>query len=274
MLVSGTHFFADADPYFLGHKTLAVNLSDLAAMGAIPRWATLALSLPAQDEAWLAQFSAGFFALAQRYGVALIGGDTTRGPLNLCVSILGEVAEGAALRRDGAKVGDDIWLSGQVGEAALGLASLQGKITLPESLRSPCLDALHCPEPRVELGLMLRDIANSAIDISDGLLADLSHILERSNVAAQVQFSRIRSPDSFAKLSDQRIVQQCLLAGGDDYELCFTAVIEQRGAIEQLSEKLNLPLTRIGGITAGKGLQVLAADGKPMNIERMGYDHF
>lgn len=274
MLVSGTHFFADADPYFLGHKTLAVNLSDLAAMGATPRWATLALSLPEANDAWLARFSAGFFALAEHHGVELIGGDTTRGPLNLCVTILGEIPEAQALRRDGAKVGDDIWLSGQVGEAALGLASLQGKISLPEVLRTTCLDALHCPEPRIELGLSLRGVAHSAIDISDGLLADLSHILERSKVAAEVQFSLIPKPLSFAQLSDQHLVQQCLLAGGDDYELCFTAAAAQRAIIEKLAVNSGVQLTRIGKIMAGEGLRLVAADGSVIKTERLGYDHF
>jgi len=274
MLVSGTHFLADADPYFLGHKTLAVNLSDLAAMGATPRWATLALSLPEANEAWLASFSAGFFALAEQHDVELIGGDTTRGPLNICVTIMGEIPDGLALRRDAATVGDDIWLSGQVGEAALGLASLQDKISLPAVLRETCLDALHRPQPRVELGLSLRDIAHSAIDISDGLLADLSHILARSKVAAEIQLSRIPMPESFAQLSDQRLVQQCLLAGGDDYELCFTSAAEQRSAIKKLAENLGLSLTLIGQVVAGEGLRLVAADGSVIKMERLGYDHF
>lgn len=274
MLVSGTHFFADTDPYFLGHKTLAVNLSDLAAMGATPRWATLALSLPEANHSWLSSFSAGFFALAEQHGLELIGGDTTRGPLNICVTIIGEIPDGLALRRDGAKVGDDIWLSGQVGEAALGLASLQGKILLPEVLRTTCLDALHRPQPRIELGLALRDIAHSAIDISDGLLADLAHILERSKVAAEIQFSLIPQPESCAKLPDQHLVQRCLLAGGDDYELCFTAAVAQRATIEKLAAHIDLPLTRIGKIIAGEGLHVVAADGSVIKTERLGYDHF
>jgi thiamine-monophosphate kinase len=274
MLVSGTHFFADADPYFLGHKSLAVNLSDLAAMGATPRWATLALSLPEANEAWLASFSAGFFSLAEQHGVELIGGDTTRGSLNICVTIMGEVAAGKALRRDGAKVGDDIWLSGQVGAAALGLASLQGKISLPETVREICLERLHRPQPRVKLGLSLRDIAHSTIDISDGLLADLSHILECSKVAAVLQLSLIPLPEFFAQLTEQRLVQQCLLAGGDDYELCFTAAAEQRTSIVKIAENLGLPLMRIGKIVAGEGLRLIGTDGSAMKIERLGYDHF
>src|SRR5512135_15982 len=159
MLVSGTHFLPDADPFLLGHKTLAVNLSDLAAMGAVPRWATLALSMPSADESWLQRFSAGFFAVADEHGVELVGGDTTRGPLNLCVTIMGEVPRGKALRRSGAQAGDDIWVSGTLGEAALGLAHLQGKVALPDSARAICLAALHQPQPRIALGLALRGTA-------------------------------------------------------------------------------------------------------------------
>lgn len=195
MLVSGTHFLPDADPFLLGHKTLAVNLSDLAAMGAQPRWATLALSLPQADEAWLQKFSAGFFALADEQGVELIGGDTTRGPLNLCVTIMGEVPQGAALRRSAAQLGDDIWVSGRLGDAALALMHLQGKVNLSATDFSLCALALHQPMPRVALGLALRGVAHSAIDISDGLLADLGHILECSKVGAEIQFDALPVSD-------------------------------------------------------------------------------
>ena len=277
MLVSGTHFFADTDPYLLGHKTLAVNLSDLAAMGATPRWATLALSLPHVDEAWLASFSAGFFALAEQHGVALIGGDTTRGPLNLCVTIMGEVPQSKALRRDGAQMDDDIWVSGLIGEAALGLAYLQHKINLPEAAQAICLDALHRPQPRIELGIRLRDLANSAIDISDGLLADLGHILERSQCAAEIKFSALPQAavvrDCLPLAAANNLIRQLLLAGGDDYELCFTASKSNRLALEKLSAELQFPLTRIGQIVAGDGCKVLA-DGAMISIERQGYDHF
>jgi thiamine-monophosphate kinase len=276
MLVSGTHFLADADPFLLGHKTLAVNLSDLAAMGAVPRWATLALSLPGADESWLQRFSAGFFALADEYGVELIGGDTTRGPLNLCVTIMGEVPQGKALRRSGAQTGDDIWVSGKLGEAALGLAHLQGKIALPESVRIACLASLHQPQPRVALGLALRGIANSAIDVSDGLLADLGHILECSNAAAEVRYERLPLPSLFASCGDEmlELAQHCVLAGGDDYELCFSAPVAQRDEIEDLATRLRLPLSRIGKIVSGRGCKVRAADGSVMTIKESGYDHF
>jgi thiamine-monophosphate kinase len=271
MLVSGTHFFPDADPVLLGHKTLAVNISDLAAMGATPRWATLALSLPSVDEAWLEKFSRGFFSLAEQHGVELIGGDTTRGPLNLSVTIMGEVPRGVALRRDGAQVGDDIWVSGSVGEAALALAHLQGRIALPPEVFAACAKRLHQPQPRVALGLALRGIAHSAIDISDGLLADLGHILERSRVGAELDYAALPC----ASLNPgELIAQRCILAGGDDYELCFTAPSAHREKIAAISATLALPLTRIGKITAGNGCTVRTVDGSEMQIKEQGYDHF
>jgi thiamine-monophosphate kinase len=276
MLVSGTHFLSDTDPFLLGHKTLAVNLSDLAAMGAAPRWATLALSLPNADESWLQQFSAGFFALAAEHGVELVGGDTTRGPLNLCVTIMGEVPKGKALLRSGAQAGDDIWVSGSLGSAALGLAHLQCKISLPEDPRLSCLAALQQPQPRIALGLALRGIASSAIDISDGLLADLGHILECSNTAAEVRYDRLPVSPLFASCAEGRLelMQRCVLSGGDDYELCFTAPAAKRDEIELLATRLSLPLSRIGKIVSGRGCKVRAADGSVMTIKESGYDHF
>ena len=272
MLVSGTHFLPDTDPFLLGHKALAVNLSDLAAMGAVPRWATLALSLPAADETWLQRFSAGFFALAVEYGIELIGGDTTRGSLNLCVTIMGEVPKGKALRRSGARAGDDIWVSGILGMAALGLAYLQGKTELPEEDRLFCLAALHKPQPQVALGLALRDVAHSAIDISDGLLADLGHILECSQLGAEIQFDAI--PKMSADNMDEAVLQHCVLSGGDDYELCFTAAAARRGEIEAIARKLQLPLMRIGMVRAEQGCTVRMADGSQIKPEESGYDHF
>ena len=273
MLVSGTHFFPDADPYLLGHKTLAVNLSDLAAMGARPRWATLALSLPQVDEAWLSAFSRGFFALADRFGVDLVGGDTTRGPLNLSVTIMGEVPPGQALRRDGARPGDDIWVSGELGTAALALLHLQGEVRLPDEGRA--LACLHQPQPRVELGLALRGLANSAIDVSDGLLADLGHILERSGVGARVELARLPFDAGLAEgLGRSEAWQRCVLAGGDDYELCFTAARSARETIEALSKVLSLRLTRIGEIDVEPGCKVRAANGAWHDYQGGGYDHF
>lgn len=278
MLVSGRHFFADADPRKLGYKSLAVNLSDMAAMGAKPRWATLALALPKSlvrdNEKWLEAFADGFFSLAHTHQVELIGGDTTRGPLNICVTIIGEVARGKALRRSGAKPGDEIWVSGHLGDAALALAHQQQRIVLKLGDIAKCLPALHTPTARVELGQRLLGFAHSAIDISDGLLADLGHILERSKVAAVIQMNEISRSAVMEKYLLQPPVIDCLLAGGDDYELCFTVPKAKRGKIEDLARELALPLTRIGKISQGSGLVVLDAAGKPLELEATGYDHF
>ncbi len=279
MLVCGTHFLPDADPFLLGHKTLAVNLSDMAAMGAAPRWATLAIALPPKDdgganETWLAQFSAGFFSLAQQHGVELVGGDTTRGPLNLCVTIFGEVPAQQALRRNGAQVGDEIWVSGCLGDAALALAHLQGRITLSEAGFAACAPALHQPQPRVTLGLALRGIANSAIDISDGLLADLGHILEASQVGAEIGLDALPVSPSIRGYASQPLAQQCILCGGDDYELCFTAPVARHAELLGIAARLDLQLTHIGKVVAGSGCIVHDASGHPLDIEACGYDHF
>lgn len=274
MLVCGTHFFADADPYLLGHKTLAVNISDMAAMGAQPRWATLSLSLPEENSSWLKAFSDGFFALADAFGVELIGGDTTRGPLNLCVTIMGEVPQGQALRRDGAQPGDEIWVSGKLGDAALALAHLQGRMQLRETDFKAVESALHQPQPRVALGLALRGIAHSAIDLSDGLLSDLGHILERSNVGAELHLQTIPHSAVLSNYMNQTLGQHCVLAGGDDYELCFTAPASNHARIDHISQELNFPLSCIGNIVSGNACRVLQADGTELKLERGGYDHF
>ena len=278
MLVAGRHFLADANPRMLGYKSLAVNLSDMAAMGARPRWATLALALPESlvqaDEKWLAAFADGFFGLARTHQVELIGGDTTCGPLNLCVTIIGEVATGKALRRSGARPGDDIWVSGQLGDAALALAHAQQRIALEPSEVLACLPALHLPVARVELGRCLIGLAHSAIDISDGLLADLGHILECSKVAAVIEMNAIKRSAVMEKYLPQPLAINCLLAAGDDYELCFTAPRAKYGKIESLSRELDIPLTRIGRISQGEGLVVLDAAGKSIELETRGYDHF
>lgn len=276
MLVGGTHFYLDTDPFMLGQKTLAVNLSDLAAMGAQPRWATLSLSLPQAHDDWLQAFSEGLFVLADAHGVDLIGGDTTRGPLTLSVTIMGEVPQGKALRRSGAQVGDDIWVSGVLGEAALGLAQLQDRVSLPEGARQTCLTALHRPQPRVALGLALRGIAHGMIDISDGFLADLKHILDCSGVAAEVRYDRLPKSAYFASSGEvvDGLAQECVLSGGDDYELCFTAPLMHREEISALADRLHVPLTRVGNIVSGQGCIVRAADGSVMQIEKEGYDHF
>ncbi|TCV85434.1 thiamine-phosphate kinase [Sulfurirhabdus autotrophica] len=273
MLVAGRHFSYSDKAETVGHKSLAVNLSDMAAMGATPRWALLSLAIKDADEAWLQGFSEGFFALAQQFGVELIGGDTTSGPLNLSVQIMGEVPPGQALRRDGAQVGDEIWVSGTLGDAALGLANMQQRLVLTPAEAVACMAALHMPQPRVTLGLALRGMATAAIDISDGLLADLGHILERSNVAAEIEFDRLPASEIMRHHIENATAQQCLLAGGDDYELCFTVPAALHQKVSALSKKLDLPLTCIGSIKAGNELTLLKA-GKYMLFTVKGFDHF
>ena len=278
MLVAGRHFRRDADPRLLGHKALAVNLSDLAAMGATPRWATLALALPAADSRWLAGFSRGFMALARRFGVDLIGGDTTRGPLNICVQIMGEVPRGAALRRDGARPGDDVWVSGVLGDAALALAARERRIQLEPAELARCAARLNRPQPRIALGLALRGVAHSAIDISDGLCADLGHILERSGVAAEIEFAALPASTVLRRYLDRRVARAALLAGGDDYELCFTAPRRARARVLRSGGRAGIALTAIGRIHArvrnAPRLVVRAADGAALRLERGGFDHF
>lgn len=282
MLVEGVHFLADTNPKNLGWKALAVNLSDLAAMGATPRWVTLAGALPKADEAWLAQFAEGFFSCAQTYGVDVVGGDTTRGPLNVCITAIGEVEPGHALRRDGAKVGDQIWVSGRPGLAALGLAQLQGKVQLPEPWPRLCIGALEKPRPRVALGQALVGVATAAIDVSDGLLADLGHIGERSNCAAAVKLVQLPQLKDLTGSGDRydadlrRIALECQLSGGDDYELCFTAPGNQSLAIAQIAARLELPLWHIGEMVAGPAgeVTVFDPDGQPVSLARKGFDHF
>ncbi|MGH8729189.1 MAG: thiamine-phosphate kinase [Burkholderiales bacterium] len=277
VLVAGTHFFAGADPRRLGHKALAVNLSDMAAMGAAPHYVTLSLTIPAADESWLREFSSGFMALAHAHGVELVGGDTSRGPLNIGVQIVGEVPKGQALRRVGAKVGDDIWVSGTLGDAALALAHLLEKIALVPDDLARCETALHTPVARVELGQRLRGIASSAIDISDGLIADLTHILDASRLAALIELEKIPRSVALNRQLPSEIGLRALLAGGDDYELCFTCAAAERARVLALSRELELPLTRIGRAEAGCGLTIRDTDGRVFDYEAMkmeGFDHF
>ncbi len=286
LLVEGAHFFGDVEPESLGWKTLAVNLSDMAAMGATPRWATLGCVLsvddngvsPAptdkyansSDDAWLAAFARGFFACADRYGVDLVGGDTTRGSAGATtfgVTIIGEVPRGQALRRSGAQIGDLIWVSGNPGRAALGLAHLQGHVRLAGSHLAECLDALHRPIPKIELGLALRGIASSAIDVSDGLLADLGHLLIASNVSARLQIS---------DLPEAGLARDAVLAGGDDYELVFTTASARTDEILALATQLKLPLHKIGIVLAGTAgaVKVFDHQGVDITLTRRGFDHF
>jgi len=278
MLVCGTHFFADAEPGQLGHKALAVNLSDMAAMGATPRWATLSLALPRVAPHWLRAFSGGFMKLARKHGVDLVGGDTTRGPLNICVQIMGEVPAGQALRRDGARIGDEVWVSGQIGDAALALAALGKRIRLKPLELAAVTRRLHQPTPRVALGVALRKIAHSAIDISDGLCADLGHICERSGVAVTVNFDRLPISPVLRRYLDRPVARAALLAGGDDYELCFTAAPVRHQVILNVARRLGLVLACVGSVQrAGRGkpqLTVLAGNGARMDVTSGGFDHF
>jgi len=273
-MVSGTHFFPEVDPETLGHKALAVNLSDMAAMGAMPYWAMLALTFPGVDHKWLAAFAKGFFDLAEEYGVSLIGGDTTRGPLTLTVTIMGEVPAGAALRRTGAKVGNDIWVSGQLGDAALAVAHHNGLLKLAKAAQIEALARLYEPTPRVRLGQALRGLATSTIDISDGLLGDLGHICRLSKVGAKVDLSAIPVSAIGKKHVGTKEGLTAVVAGGDDYELCFTAHPNSRDSIADLSSALGVELTRIGQIYKGKGVGLVGADGKPVSIDGRGFDHF
>jgi thiamine-monophosphate kinase len=285
MLVSGRHFFGDTDPYKLGHKALAVNLSDLAACGAKPVAFTLALALPQADPAWLAPFSQGLWALAETHGCELIGGDTTQGPLNICITVFGEVPQGRALLRSGAQAGDDIYVSGTVGDARLALEAVRGTVQLSEAQRLRARLRMDQPTPRVALGLALCGIASSAIDVSDGLLGDLGHILKQSAVGARINipaamqliavcaYSTGASGPSDLKISND-MVRLCVLNGGDDYELVFTAPEHQRAAVQAASAQSDTPVTRIGQIEAQPGVRLVDATGTSMGNPYASFDHF
>ena len=281
MLVEGRHFFADVDPEALGHKALAVNLSDLAACGARPLAFTLALSLPRVDEPWLAGFSRGMWALADAHGCELVGGDTTQGPLNICITVFGEVPAGQALLRSGAQPGDDIYVSGTLGDARLALEALLGHITLPADVLARARQRLERPTPRVPLGLALRGVASSAMDVSDGLLGDLSHILKASGVGASIDThitSNLIAASAYKSSArgqfGQKFAHQCTLAGGDDYELAFTAPPARRAAVAAASEASHTPVTRIGTVSAEPGLRLVDAQGQPVEHRYASFDHF
>ncbi len=274
MLLEGRHFSPQDSPAGIGHKSLAVNLSDLAAMGATPRWATLSIALPEANDAWLTAFARGFFRMADQHGIELVGGDTTRGALTLSITVIGEVPPGQALRRDGAQAGDEVWVSGVLGSAAMALAYRQGRVFMEQIDAARVLPALYLPTPRVELGIALRGIAHSAIDISDGLLGDLGHILQRSHVGATLEFASLPTLPVVQNYLHEAAARDCVLAGGDDYELCFTAPPSQHNAVRAAAARTGTAVTRIGRITAEPGLSVVDANGQPLPFERTGYDHF
>jgi len=275
MLVEGRHFFAGADARKLGHKSLAVNLSDLAAMGARPRAFTLALALPAADRAWLAGFSEGLFALADAYDCELIGGDTTKGPLTVCITIFGEIPPSRALRRGAAQAGDDIWISGTLGDARLALAAYRDELELDAASLAVAAVRLHTPAPRVALGAALADagLAHAAIDISDGLVGDLGHILAASVVGATLDVDALPAGPALAA-RPQPLRRQFTAAGGDDYELCFTAPAGARAAILALAAGVATAVTRVGRIDAARGLRLVDAGARPLALQLAGFDHF
>jgi len=273
MLVEGRHFLPTVDPARLGHKALAVNLSDLAACGATPRAFTLALALPRADAAWLEGFARGLFALADEHGIALVGGDTTQGPLNLCITVMGEAPAGSALLRSGARAGDDLYVSGLLGDARLALEVFRGKLSLSGEAFEQVRRAMECPTPRVALGQALRGVATSAIDVSDGLAGDLGHVLRRSKVGATLNVDALpRSSVLEAQTLDLR--REMGLAGGDDYELVFTAPLAARDAVAQAAATSSTPVTRIGSIEAEPGLRLIDSSGAPLALSFASFDHF
>ncbi len=274
MLVEGRHFLAGTDPRRLGHKCLAVNLSDLAACGARPLAFTLALALPDADAQWLEPFSQGLLALADAHGCELVGGDTTRGPLAVCITVFGEVPAGQALLRSGARAGDDLYVSGHLGDARLALEALRGDL----SVAAPVLEAarlrLEAPTPRVALGLALRGLATSAIDLSDGLLGDLGHVLRQSGVGATVDADAVARQLAAGDAIGPGQRRAWTLAGGDDYELAFSAPPTAREAVQTAAAQAGTRVTRIGQIEAAPGLRVVDAQGQAVPQAFASFDHF
>jgi thiamine-monophosphate kinase len=272
-LVEGVHFQQGADPEALGHKSLAVNLSDLASMGAEPAWVTLALTLPQSDPDWLKPFSHGFSVLAAEHEVALVGGDTTRGPLSITVTAHGFVQPGTALRRSGAMVGDQVFVTGTLGDAALALHARQGEYSSASDL-TQLEQHLDRPQPRLAVGNYLVGVANSAIDISDGLIADLGHICEQSGVAANLSVEQIPVSLQVKEYLQQGGGWDLVVAGGDDYELCFTLSPEKAGLLDELRQYLDCDITKVGDIVSGQGVSCIMGDGTVMDSSDSGYQHF
>jgi thiamine-monophosphate kinase len=273
MLVEGRHFLSTVSPQRLGHKALAVNLSDLAACGARPIAFSLALAMPRADEHFLEGFAQGLFALAEAHGCELVGGDTTQGPLNICITVFGEIPPGQALLRSGARAGDDLYVSDQVGDARLALECFRGSVALSGDTFEQVRVAMELPQPRVSLGQALRGVASSAIDVSDGLLGDLAHILKRSGVGATVEVDAV--PRSAVLASQPLALQrECTLAGGDDYELLFTAPPARADAVQAAARRSGVAATRIGRITSAPGLSLVDAQGRSVPHSFGSFDHF
>lgn len=274
MLLAERHFFANDTAADIAHKVLAVNLSDMAAMGATPRWVLLSAALPDLNPNWLTQFCDAFFALCREHQVALIGGDTTRGPLAFNITIIGTLPENQALTRANAQIGDDIWVSGSIGLAAAGLQHALGTQPLPPEIANLCLAALRRPQPRVALGQALLPLAHAAMDISDGLAQDLGHILNASQVGAEIWADNLPTLPELRNIYPEQTYYETLLTGGDDYELLFTAAPQQRTAILQATHTVHVPVHRIGVITAKRCLKITNRHGNPINLHKQGFDHF
>jgi thiamine-monophosphate kinase len=281
MLVEGRHFLSTVNPARLGHKALAVNLSDLAACGARPLGFTLALALPQVDEAWLEGFSRGLLALADAHACPLVGGDTTRGPLNLCITVFGEVPQGRALLRSGARIRDELWVSGTLGDARLALEVFRGSLSVPQTVLDAARLRMERPTPRVALGQALRGVATSAIDISDGLLGDLGHVLRASGVGACIDISIASNliaskpiPTSGNPFLSPAKQLEFVLAGGDDYELAFTAPAERHTAVLAAAGLASTPVTCIGRMQAEPGIRLIDAAGQPVTVHCASFDHF
>ncbi|PSU32058.1 thiamine-phosphate kinase [Photobacterium lutimaris] len=274
-LVAGTHFLPDADPSWVAHKALASNLSDLAAMGATPAWVSLALTMPQPDEAWLAGFCEGFFALAEYYNVQLVGGDTTKGPLSITLTVHGFIPKGKALTRSGARSGDWIYVTGNLGDSAAGLALLLGQKTVDNPVLAATLrERHHKAEPRILAGQALRGLASAALDISDGLISDLGHILKRSGVAAEIDVDKLPlSPELIAFEPERDAALQLALASGEEYELCFTVPEQNRGAVDTALARSGVRATCIGQLRPGQGIS-LVRERQPLSWTLHGYDHF
>ena len=281
LLLEGRHFLSTVDPVRLGHKALAVNLSDLAACGARPLAFTLALALPEAIDAWLEGFSRGLFALADAHDCELIGGDTTRGPLAICITVFGEVPPGQALLRSGARPGDDLYVSGTLGDARLALEVFRGTRSVAQAAFEAARERMEQPTPRVALGLALRGVATAAADISDGLVGDLGHILKASGTGACIDTSiaiNLIAARGHLTLeggqSDAEFALECVLAGGDDYELVFTAPPEARNRVKAAAVQAQTPVTRIGRIEAEPGLRLVDGSGAPVAGRFTSFDHF
>ncbi|MDO4878921.1 MAG: thiamine-phosphate kinase, partial [Neisseria sp.] len=274
MLLAGRHFFAHASAADIAHKVLAVNLSDMAAMGAVPRWVLLSAALPKLDEVWLQSFCDAFFSLCNEYGVSLVGGDTVRGDLVFNVTVIGEVPAGLGLRRSGASVGDDVWVSGLVGLAAAALRHLSGGCVLPPETAQDCLPCLLRPQPRVALGRALLEVAHAAQDVSDGLAQDLGHILHASGVGARIFLQDLPTLPALRRFLPPDVLARYMLAGGDDYELVFTAPAHRRAQVAEAARQSATPVSRIGSVVSGCGLEIVDADGMPFFLHEGGFDHF